>query len=841
MWPILSNIEDKIHTKMKSRTGRSSNELNCWIRVISGAKTTTDGNGLIMQSNEAWGNFGDKDNSGNYYGGPMTGGDLGVNVNGAFVGSGTGRKLVPRPIITGINVKEGKDNISRECTLSMKCFSLEQMEKMQTYFLEPGYSLYIEYGWNTSDSVDVALKTIGKNQNDIVDGACAYGLRYDLLHKGRVSSNGEFDCFFGFITGGSVTSEGEFFNIEVKLRGQPALPTFMQNQQKVHKLNNLTKKVDVPNIVHYYKTNELVENTSPANDAAKRRFKNMYNDLPSQRQTESVRNLITKVNKSDFINFDKVVTEGITTYTGVNAGFFTSLARGIADYIGLGEGNELEAKSKTTNQSATIEKSKLFSANRYIKFDLAVDILNNNNKVVSYNMGTKNEVSFHIDINSSVIGAFKYMFSIDPKKLVIPGVIPDFSVYFLNADDVTQYTDGNLQSSGVFTPVDANVDGVRFVQSTALNNYDIIETAYCWGYLKDLYVNFDMFVEKLSQPNKLIGEVLLDILNEMAAAANGFWNFQIVEKTNPTSGKTVLTVIDEHFVGSPPPGFVKRFDHNGADSIFLEANLDISIPGEMANKIIMDRLDYTVNPHSPSVKASYPNKPAIFNSQTDIFLETVRASGVPAPTPPPGGGPPAPTPPPPRTEAVINAEMADALSKRGILITPGNGKPETQTWSNNSEHLRYLRLVDELAKLRGTQQTDAKKNLNKNIEKIDIVPKAVLNGFTAPLTDAVITNHSQFIQMFSIFCLIDVPFFDMLKQEAFANKVGGTGLSQPLPIKYSFKTLGISGLRRGDMFNIDGIPSKYKERGLFQITELEQTVSDNRWYTNVTGEYRQII
>jgi len=840
MWPILSNIESKVYTKMKSRTSRSSNELNCWIRVISGAKTATNGNGLIMQSNEVWGNFGNTDNSGNYYGGPVTGGDLGTNINGVFVGSGVGRKLMPRPTITGINVKEGKDNISRECTLSMKCFSLEQMEKMQTYFLEPGYSLYIEYGWNTSDSVSVALKTAGQKQDDIVDGACAYGLRYDLLHQGRVASNGEFDCFFGFIIGGSVTSDGEFFNIEVKLRGQPALPTYIQNQQKIHKLDSTTKKVDAPHKVHYYKTNELIENRSPANDAAQRRFKNMYNDLPSQRQTQSIRNLINKVNKSDFINFDKVVTEGITTYSGVNAGLFTSLARGIADYIGIGEGNELEAKSKITNQSASIEKSKLFSTNRYIKFDLAVDILNNNNQVVSYNMGGKNEVSFHIDISTSVIGAFKYMFSTDPKKLVIPGLIPDFSVYFLNADDVTQYTNGNLQSSATFTPVDANVDGVRFVQSADLNSYGITETAYNWGYLKDLYVNFDMFVEKLSQPNKLIGEVLLDVLNEMAAAANGFWNFQIVEKTSPTSGKTLLTVIDEHFVGSPPPGTVQRFDHNGADSIFLEATLDISIPGEMANKIIMDRLDYTINPHSPSVKANFPKQTAIFNSQTDIFLETVRASGVPAPTPPPGGAPPPPTPPP-RTEAVIRAEMADALSKRGILVSAGSGDPKTQVYSNNAEHQRYIALSEELAKLIGTQQTDAKQNLNKNIEKIDIVPKAVINSFTGLLTDAIITNHNQFIQMFSIFCLIDVPFFDMLKQESFANKVGGTGLSQPLPIKYSFKTLGISGLRRGDMFNIDGIPSRYKERGLFQITELEQTVSDNKWYTNVIGEYRQII
>ena len=88
MWPILSNIENPIYTKMKSRANdklvKDNSKLNCWIRVISGAKTSTDGNGLIMQSNEAWGNFGDTDNNGNYYGGPMTGGDLGTNINGVF-------------------------------------------------------------------------------------------------------------------------------------------------------------------------------------------------------------------------------------------------------------------------------------------------------------------------------------------------------------------------------------------------------------------------------------------------------------------------------------------------------------------------------------------------------------------------------------------------------------------------------------------------------------------------------------------------------------------------------------------------------------------------------------
>jgi hypothetical protein len=83
----------------------------------------------------------------------------------------------------------------------------------------------------------------------------------------------------------------------------------------------------------------------------------------------------------------------------------------------------------------------------------------------------------------------------------------------------------------------------------------------------------------------------------------------------------------------------------------------------------------------------------------------------------------------------------------------------------------------------------------------------------------------------------------MLKQNAFQDKrnQNNYGLSHPLPITYRFKTMGVSGMRRGDMFVIDGIPSKYKLNGVFQITELEQSVQDSLWTTSVTGKYRQFI
>ena len=78
-----------------------------------------------------------------------------------------------------------------------------------------------------------------------------------------------------------------------------------------------------------------------------------------------------------------------------------------------------------------------------------------------------------------------------------------------------------------------------------------------------------------------------------------------------------------------------------------------------------------------------------------------------------------------------------------------------------------------------------------------------------------------------------------MKNYYFENR-SGSQLSPPLPIKYSFTILGNSGIRRGDTFNIDGIPAKYKTSGLFQVTEIEHSISGMRWETTVTGQYRQL-
>ena len=908
MFPQLSDIEDKIHYKILSRakgidakllasfsfgsekdtqqieetTGlKNTSKLNTWVKAISGAKSKTDtGNGMVLQSIQDWeifniagGDRGVKSYYGNIDTNAPRSGTIGVNLDGKPIETNTAttdRLLRPSPIISGLEIKEGQDQISRECTLSIKCFTLAQLEIIQTYFMEPGYTLYIEYGWNTPNlKGPIPLTFFGKNTPDltIIAEAASRGLNYDKLHKLRVASDGDFDCFLGFIVGGSVSTENEVFNVSVNLRGQPGLPTYLQSQHKSYSLKE-GKVVEADPKIPYDSTElEDVDNKNRGNQGykAKQRFKYMFNDLAAQRQNQEVKDLEIKNNPlvtlSNFINFDKTIQSNIASYVDPD-----TLKRA-KNYI---EGKSSDTVNTLSGEvSVEIDNKDLFASNRFIKMDLAVRILNANAKIEAYTIGEKN-VSIKINIDNSVIGAFRYMFSTNPSKLIIPGEMPDFLTYFLNANDISHGStkDGvfNAQNiiigKDVYPPTDNNIGGIRFVRNTTTPfSIPYRETAYHWGYLKDLYVNFDMFNSKIKQSNKTIGEVFLDILNEMSSAVNSFWNFQIVESKNK-NGDIILTIIDENFIGRPngKPSDRKSFYHSGIQSPFLESNLDLSIPAEMANKLILSRLNYSSNPDSQFAQGG-----SFFNSKTDLFLQSVQASNVGAPPPPP---------PPPSEDEKANERMkkAEAEYLQASLTIAELEKGATKETDIDSPYYnQYIFKTDALktqyekaiaARLKAAQDykaaggdddlgkkiiekrsEKAKNTASTNLQKIAIFPNPQVITMTTDEVSAALKDVDKLKVYFKAYTLNDVTYFDMLKQNAFQDKrnQNNYGLSHPLPITYRFKTMGVSGMRRGDMFVIDGIPSKYKLNGVFQITELEQSVQDSLWTTSVTGKYRQFI
>jgi hypothetical protein len=131
-------------------------------------------------------------------------------------------------------------------------------------------------------------------------------------------------------------------------------------------------------------------------------------------------------------------------------------------------------------------------------------------------------------------------------------------------------------------------------------------------------------------------------------------------------------------------------------------------------------------------------------------------------------------------------------------------------------------------------------NLSANFDKITILPDTMISDIPQADLEQSVFDKAKFDTYFNIYACKDTAYFDVLKQNAFGGGASGTGrYSHPLPIKYEFTIFGTSGIRRGDTFNIIGIPRKYRDHGLFQVTQVEQTISDMKWTTKVLGEYRQ--
>jgi len=906
-FPIYSEIEAPIFNSIITSGVNNPNSRNPnadasalvpWIRLISGT-----GDGLIMTSNPenariinspilnsvsiGYGVYGDSTKSG------FIGFDWkGKVVHPYLTPIGGDLVLRPSPLITGLEVKEGKDQISRHATLSIKCFSLAQCEMIQEYCMEPGHSLLIEYGWN-SDSALAQLTDI-TNSNYIVNDAADENLNQDVLHAKRVKSTGEYDSFFGFIVGGSTAADGDAFIVTVKLRGMPGLPTFLQLQHTINKFTPAkgtsviqTAKpyttADVSNITQTGVVDILLSN---------RRYKYMFNKLPPIRQTPDVQTIINKVNAKvsgygwwDLVNFDLPVTDSIMNYqTDVST---VSLFADIQRKLGL--------VHEIVVGNVVVPKEKLVSENKYINFGVALEILNANNGLNGYKVGNK---LIKVKIaTKGYIGAFPGIFSTKPSKLLIPGKMPNFYEFYLNPTTVdvnkilnpATFIDNSILGKTV--KYDSTGKAVlssekySFVQEVDLipplinpkdpskgRYFGYHEKAGYYGKLDYLYINFDVFYNTIkNSPNKSIRDVVMTMLNEMSAAVNSYWNFQIVESIEP-NGDISLQIIDENWAGKNTLT-PKTFFHSGEQSVFLESELDIDIPSEMTNKIILAREDYTSNPDSRPLKIG-----GIFSEDSDMFFTGIDYVGKASKSAGQVKNQPKVVDPF-KLAGQTRAQLEQRLKtlKAGLVKKPQSrfskalaaigaaktGQTQTQYINAAGEEV-YLEILSSnfavpyseipaptrsgaefesikkaIEDAKVEEDKIANTNITANLAKIDIVPNPSVSRINTLALDPS-QGFTQFNKNFKIYCCDDTQLFDVLQNNAYQTYIDGEKTGILLPIRYTFTILGKSGLRRGDIFNIWGIPKKYRDNGFFQIVQIDQTLEEMMWKTTVIGQYRQV-
>lgn len=604
-FPNFSNIAPHVSAELSSRKGdiMKVSSLNAWVRVASGV-----GTGCQMISNPNFSLFGA---AGSIYGNAQMSGTVGYTWDTkGFVVAPDFHGYRPKPNITSIEIDEGAGNISRKATFSITCYTRAQLDIMCKYFLEPGYTIFLEWGWNTRNGVSQFVPaltgdSVGANQS------------FKTVNDKRKASNGHYDNYLGFITGGSVAMSGQEWTITVKCTGFTELPAFLNaadnSEGKDEKKTEAAKAYDVSKIA-----------AEP--DLGKQRFMMGFNRLPSNKQSIAVQDLITNAfyaSPLNFVNVDEnVKAEMNSKMKGTSFLGFT-----------FGGGAKTADTGAGAKKVDLPEGTDLIGDTGFIKFGVLSGILSQIG-FEAYKIGP-NLVSVAVNTKGTVCAAFPKIFSTDKNKLFIPNPnTPKFSLIQASENvaqtDFTSVINCSVEYSGakVRFPYDQPiVKGLVAGRTPAKIQHGddgtflgLNKPAYAYGFLDDLYVNLEFAKGILETKNFSIKDALYQLLNGMSGAAGGMWDFQIIETTDD-KGSTELSVVDMN-MAPQTNGTPYRFDVAGSDSIFMDASLDLDISGAKMNQIIGNRLGQKVNSSQPSTESS--KKAGLFTNEEDLVLTSIK-------------------------------------------------------------------------------------------------------------------------------------------------------------------------------------------------------------------------
>ncbi len=402
-FPNFSNIAPHVIAELSSRKGdiMKVSNLNAWVRVASGV-----GTGCQLISNPNFPLFG---GAGTIYGNNTMSGTIGYTWDGkGFVTADDFHGYRPKPNITSIEVDEGAGNISRKATFSITCYTRAQLDKMCKYFLEPGYTIFLEWGWNTSDGVSQFVPTlsgdsVGANQS------------FQTVNKKRKASNGQYDNYLGFITGGSVSMSGQEWTISVKCTGFTELPAFL------NAADNTSDEKDAQKIEEAKAYD--VSKISAEPDLGKKRFMMSFNRLPSNKQSIAIQDLITDAfyaSPLNFVNVDEVVKAEMNSKMKGTSFLGFKFGGGV-------DTGEAAADGTTAAKVELPEGTDLIGDSGFIKFGVLSGILSQIG-FEAYKVGP-NLVSVSVNTKNTVCAAFPKIFSTDKNKLFIPNPnTPKFSL-----------------------------------------------------------------------------------------------------------------------------------------------------------------------------------------------------------------------------------------------------------------------------------------------------------------------------------------------------------------------------------------------------------------------------
>jgi hypothetical protein len=845
-WPQFSYPFRGIQTKLDTWGGNNSpmpyasgkggvSGLMPWIRVISSYGATTpesSKNGLILQSNYPEDGFNIR------YGNGSTGQSAESGICGFELDYKTpvrvkGRPTRPGPIISGLSVSEV--DVGRKTTnFSITCYTLEHMEKLAKYFLEPGFYVLVEWGWNTRDA---RKNWCGNSETGAITPCMMskYMNQKYILQK-RISSNFEYDATLGLTTNGGVKfGDNETFILDIQLTSQGEVAEYMQGHKGGS--SNSTKNISSER----YDPAEIDDSASK-DGVAKALFRQMFNDLNSEKQTTEIKawesqNISDKKKDYAFIEYNKPNADNLwadeSNYINIDKVMQTSILKALKDTKSV-----KATKDDTGSDFEMPEDKPLLSPERFIRFELACAIMNedftekSSKAEGSLNSSCSGEkVSHIINIDTSICGAFPHMYSLDKNILYLPNpTAPSFNIdnAFNGETTEVKFVDLENLNSNLQNLHPKPTDGINWTGTRKKNNdgfggaphafpcqYDLttednkweydpensvksyeMKKGY-WGWLKNMYINFDYFNKVMKTPNYTIRDVLYDLLNGMSSAVNSHWKFQIIERAHPNTGKTELQVVDMNFSGiiNHVEDKIPTYQLRGTTSPFIEVDFDVTTPAAMQNSILQKR------------------------ASNDKNAETIQEFGGLIP--------------------VVGSVWSNPDAADNDGITPVDMVGTILSGIKFKEPA----IPNEKANTSETQEKDADAIRSANYQfftgKAGVYPKVQNRNDMAGIVEQLNEGNVKEVFMVGTFndpLLLRQIYLKDIDAEGWRDisSTNGGKVNTPFGMaKVNFKVHGISGFKRGDTLRFSGLPKNFSNPHVYEVTGLEHEVTTTGWYTTV--------
>lgn len=519
-------------------------------------------------------------------------------IDGEYANSGTAiNKHVPPPGIVSIDatLKGNLPASYRSVTIKWKCHSKDHLNYLTPYFMTPGVSMFIEWGWNhfnpscLLDLTDIGSPSLYNLSTDTparsnanaedprsLEGSGLLGIYTDpwkqeeQIEKGRALY--ELTC-------GIITS----FEYTIEADGSYDCTTVVSSNASIY-------------------SGAVTKSTALASTSK--------SDSGGNKKPEPVQDLKTYINYQ-FKNIPRAILNGLDPKLKLFdiQGWPEPETRVfIPRNIDTGK----DPRSKIARPTAySFDKSG--TDDFWITFGLFVDIINKFTRQESVRTGaTFNQ----IDIKSSWIGGHKNIISTNGKVLLIPNsqapnISPDVEVRgrspnYAYPPDSIDSDPANPKSEADKTLESVTNGNVRQDLNEIVNffrhhtgqktkadtEFPSSKYDYFLGKLENLYIHKDVVIDAVNK-SETVADILNFVLSKMSECVKGFWKFNVIQYGGSNS---LLTIIDVDAINvqrikelsSDQAPYLYSFKHRSSKNVIQALSFTVKLSDKVAQTVLQN-------------------------------------------------------------------------------------------------------------------------------------------------------------------------------------------------------------------------------------------------------------